>query len=130
MTKSKSKSIAMVADGMGGLMKVADRRFESGDWPINFEVPVEREQANRWTRYFRAGCHRRGWALASLGQLERAENSGSITVTANGKPQLEIVWERKRDAAMKVKARLASSSDISASDAEHGRHARTNCPPG
>ena len=46
----------------GGMMQVADRRFENSDWPISFEVPVEREQADRWTRYLRAECDRRGWA--------------------------------------------------------------------
>ena len=100
------------------MMEVKDRRFENGDWPIKFEVPVEQEQADRWPRYLRAACHRRSWASSGLGQLERVENSGTITVTANGKPQLEIVWERKRDRPMKVRARLASSSDLSSSEAE------------
>ena len=29
----------MVADGGGGMAKVQDRRFETGDWPIRFVVP-------------------------------------------------------------------------------------------
>lgn len=95
MAKTKSRAILSVADGAGGMMEVKDRRFENGDWPIKFEVPVEQEQADRWPRYLRAGCHRRGWASSALGQLERAANSGTITITANGKPQLDIVWERK-----------------------------------
>lgn len=99
-------------------MEVKDRRFENGDWPIKFEVPVEQEQADRWPRYLSAGCHRRGWASSALGQLERAANSGTINITANGKPQLDIVWERKRDRPMKVRARLASSSNLSSSEAE------------
>jgi hypothetical protein len=100
------------------MIKLEDRRFEKRDWPIKFEIPVEREQADRWPRYLRAGCHRRGWASPSLGQLERPENSGTITVTANGKPQLDIVWERKRERSMKVRARLASASDLSLPEAE------------
>jgi hypothetical protein len=95
MAKTKSRAILSVADGAGGMMEVKDRRFENGDWPIKFEVPVEQEQADCWPRYLRAGCHRRGWASSALGQLERAANSGTITITANGKPQLDIVWERK-----------------------------------
>jgi hypothetical protein len=118
MTKTKSKAIFSVADGSGGMMEIKDRRFENGDWPIKFEVPVEQEQADRWPRYLRAGCQRRGWAESSLGQLERAENSGSITVAANGQPQLDIVWERKRDRPMKVRARQASTSNLSLSEAE------------
>jgi hypothetical protein len=97
MAKTKSKAIISVADGAGGMVEVKDRRFENGDWPIRFEVPVEQEQADRWPRYLGAGCHRHGWASSGLGQLERAENSATFTITANGKPQLDIAWERKRD---------------------------------
>jgi hypothetical protein len=117
MAKSKSKTIFSVADGAGGMMEMKDRRFEKGDWPIKFDVPVEQEQANRWPRYLNAGCQRRGWSSPALGQIERAENSGTITIIANGQPQLDIVWERKRDRPMKVRARLASSSNLSLSEA-------------
>jgi hypothetical protein len=58
------------------MMEVKDYRFEDGDWPMKFKIPVEQEQADRWPRYLRAECHRRGWASSGLGQLERAENSG------------------------------------------------------
>jgi hypothetical protein len=100
------------------MMEVKDRRFEGGDWPIKFEIPVEQEQAERWSRYLAWGCHRRGWSPSAFGQLERAENSGTITPTANGKAQLEIVWERKRGLSLKVKARLAPSSSLSLLEAE------------
>ena len=90
----------------------------NGDWPIKFEIPVEQEQADRWLRYLATGCQRRGWASSGLGQLERAANSGTITIIANDKPQLDIVWERKRNRPMKVRARLASSSNLSSSEAE------------
>jgi hypothetical protein len=69
MAKTKSKAILIVADGAGGMMEVKDRRFENGDWPINFEIPVEQEQADRWPRYLSAGCHRRGWVYRRLGNL-------------------------------------------------------------
>jgi hypothetical protein len=118
MPKTKSKAILRVADGAGGMMEIKDRRFENGNWPVKFEVRVEQEQADRWPRYLTAACHRRSWASSALGQLERAENSGTITVTANAKPQLDIIWERKRDRPMKVRARLASSSDLELSEAE------------
>jgi hypothetical protein len=118
MAKSKSKAIFSVADGAGGMMEVKDRRFENGDWPIKFEVPVEREQADRWPRYLSAGCHPRGWSSSALGQIDRAENSGTITIIATGQPQIDIVWERKRARPMKVRARLASSSILSLSEAE------------
>jgi hypothetical protein len=117
MAKSKSKTIFSVADGAGGMMEVKDRRFEKGDWPIKFDVPVEQEQADRWPRYLSAACHRRGWSSSGHGQIERAENSGSITITANGQPQLDITWERKRDRPMKVRARLASQSHLSLTEA-------------
>jgi len=118
MAKTKPKAILSVADGAGGMMEIKDRRFEKRDWPFKFEVAAEQEQADRWPRYLRAGCHRRGWASSALGQLERVENSGTITIIANGKPQLDVVWERKRDRPMKVRARLASSSNLSLSEAE------------
>jgi hypothetical protein len=117
MAKRKSRAEITVADGAGGMMKVEDRRFEKGDWPISFEIPPEDEQADRWTRYLRAECERRGWSLSSLGQLERAENSGTITVTAKGKPQLEIVWEHQRKGALRIKARLGAPSDLSLPEA-------------
>src|SRR5208282_3938380 len=118
MAKSKPKSIVMVADGAGGMINVEDRRFEKGEWPIGFEVPTEEEQADRWGRYLRAECHRRGWSTSSLGQLERAENSGTITIAALGKPFLDIVWEQKRGGPIKVRARPALSSGFPLSEAE------------
>jgi hypothetical protein len=118
MVKRKSRMEVRVADGGGGMMKVEDRRFEKGDWQISFEVPLANEQADRWSRYLSWSCHRRGWASSKFGQMERAENSGTITITANGKPQLEIVWERKREGPLAVRARRVSSADISSSEAE------------
>jgi hypothetical protein len=46
-TRTKSKATFMVADGAGGMMKAEDRRFEHGDWPINFEISNEAERADR-----------------------------------------------------------------------------------
>jgi hypothetical protein len=118
MVKAKPKSIVRVADGAGGMMNVEDRRFEKGEWPIGFEVPSEQQQADRWLRYLHAECHRRGWSVSSLGQLERAENSGTIIIAAPGKPLLDVVWERRRSAPIKVRARPALSSELPLSEAE------------
>jgi hypothetical protein len=116
--RKKARSQIMVADGAGGMMKLQDRRFEKGDWPISFEIPVAGEQAERWSRYLKWGCHKRGWSPASLGQLDRQENSGTITVTGNAAPKLDIVWEHRRDRPLKVRARLAAASCLSLADAE------------
>jgi hypothetical protein len=118
MVKRKSRTEIRVADGVGGMIKIEDHRFDGGDWPISFAVPVAQDQAERWSRYLTWGCHRRGWAPSGLGQLERAANSGTIAVIANGKPQLDIVWEQKRDRPLVVRARLATSSNLSLSEAE------------
>jgi hypothetical protein len=118
MAKRKSSATVTVADGAGGMMKLEDRRFDRGDWPFSFEISPEDEQADRWTRYLSAECQRRGWSASSFGQLERRENSGTITVTGNGKPQLEIVWEHKREGALSIKARPAAASDLSLSGAK------------
>jgi hypothetical protein len=118
MVKRKPRTEIKVADGTGGMMKMEDHRFEKGAWPISFEVPVANEEADRWSRYLSWSCHQRGWTTSGFGQLERAENSGTIAVIGNGKPKLDIVWERKRGGPLKVRARLAAASDISSSQAE------------
>lgn len=38
MVRAKSKATIVVPDGTGGMVQVQDRRFEAGDWPIQFEV--------------------------------------------------------------------------------------------
>ena len=112
MAKSKSKAIIMAADGAGGMAQVQDKRFEAGDWPIQFEVP--KEQADTWLQYFSAECARREWNCTSFGQLEAKANSGSITVNTGGpgQPQLAVVWDRKRGSPIKVKARSAGTPEF------------------
>ena len=118
MAKTKSKAVIMTADGTGGMARVEDRRFERGDWPISFNVPTEQDQADTWMRYFRAECHRRSWGSNSFGQLERRENSGSITVNIGpGTSQLAIAWERKRDGPLTVRARSLGTPEFPLSDA-------------
>jgi hypothetical protein len=104
--RRKPRTNVTVADGAGGMVKVEDRRFDQGDWPIQFIVPVENDQADRWFRYVNAECRRRGWSTASLGQLNRAENSGTLNINPGpGEPPIEAVWERERDGPIKVRAR-------------------------
>jgi hypothetical protein len=118
MPKAKAKATVMTADGSGGLAKVQDRRFEQGDWPIRFEVP--NEQAGTWLRYFNAECERRGWNNSSFGQMEARENSGSVTVNTGGadKPSLAVVWERKRDRPMHLRARSGGMPEFPLAEAQ------------
>ena len=109
MAKAKSKSTVLVAGAAGGMVKVEDRRFDRGEWPIRFEVP-RGELSEKWLQYFGAECCRRSWRIVGIGQLERRENSGSVTVnTELGNPQLAVVWERRRDGPIAVRARSLES---------------------
>src|SRR5262249_29499831 len=93
MAKAKLKTTLMVADSAGGLIPVADHRFEAGKWPIQIEVPKER--ADSWLQYLSAECVRRGWSGRGVTQLERRENSGSHTIQTGpaDQPQIDVVWE-------------------------------------
>ena len=104
MAKAKSKAIIMVADGVGGMAQVQDRRFEKDYWSIRFDVP--KDHADTWLQYLSAECGRRGWSSGGITQLEAEENSGSLTINIDGpgQPQLAVVWERKRGGPLKVRA--------------------------
>jgi hypothetical protein len=118
MVRRKSKATIMVADDTGGMAKVQDRRFENADWPVRFVVP--KEQADTWLRYFHAECERRGWSSNGIGQLEARENSGSITLSSGGpgNPQLALVWDRKRDGPINVRARSAGTPEFAIAHAQ------------
>ena len=118
MVKKKSRVVLTVPDGAGGSMKLQNRGFEKGDWTIEFEIPSEQEQADRWPRYLSAECNRRDWQISAIGQIERAENSGTIMITSHGQPQINIVWDRARDRANKVRASVPSTSKLSISEAK------------
>src|SRR5258708_17189329 len=75
-TKTKSVAVLATSDGAGGMTQIVDRRFETGDWPISFEVPMP--DADTWLQYLQAECTKRGWNSGSMGQLGAKENSGSI----------------------------------------------------
>jgi hypothetical protein len=118
MAKAKSKAIVMAADETGGMTQVQDRRFENPrEWP-SFEVP--KEQADTWLHYLSTQCQRRGWGCNSFGQVDRKENSGSITISTGGpdQPQLAIVWERKRGGPIKVRYRSAGTTEFLLTDAQ------------
>ncbi len=100
------------------MAKVQDLRFETGDWPVRLKVP--KEQADIWLQYLHAECERRGWSSSSIGQIGAAETSGSITVNAGGvgKPQLAVVWERKRGGPIHVRVRSAGVPEFPLAEAQ------------
>jgi hypothetical protein len=113
--RRKSKAVIMVADGAGGMAKVEDRRFEPIDQHVSFEVP--KEQADNWFHYFDAECGSRGWNSSEMGQHDRRENSGSITINAvpEGR-QLAVVWERKRGGPIKFRAASTGPLEFTSPD--------------
>lgn len=115
MAKRKSKAVVMVADGVGGLAKVEDRRFEPADWATSFDVT--KEQAATWFLYFDAECNGRGWSRSEMGQHDLRESSGSITISTGAEaPQLTVIWERKRGGALKVRARSSGTIEMPPAD--------------
>jgi len=117
MAKSKSKAIVSVNDGAGSMMRVEDRRFDATDWPVTLMV-ADRDHADRWLAHLNEACSKRGWSSAGLTQLDRPENSGSITIVC-GQPEkrLAVVWDRKRNKGLKVRARSLSADAISNDEA-------------
>lgn len=109
--RRKPRTQISVADGSGGMVQVTDERFAPGEWPVAFDVP--KESADHWTRYLLAGCEERGWSLSGLVEHQRHEDSGTKHVNRqNGQAPLIVVWERKRDEVMKVKARSSLPTDL------------------
>jgi hypothetical protein len=117
MPKSKPKATIMVAGANGDLVPVQDRRFDPPrDWPIQFEVAAG--DADLWLRYFYDQCARHGWSSGGIGQIDRSENSGSISVNQGSpdKPQLAVVWERQRNRPMRVRARSEGQPETPLAD--------------
>jgi hypothetical protein len=112
MAKAKPKSTLLVTDGAGGMVKVQDRRFEAGNWPIRFEVAAA--QSDTWFRYFYGECEKQDWSSSGIGQLEARENSGSITVSTGtpDKPQFAVIWDWKREGAIKIHARSDTTPEM------------------
>src|SRR5260370_31222836 len=103
--RRKSRAIVSVPDGTGGMARVHDRRFEAGNWPIRFTVP-EGDEAETWLRYLSRECHRRNWNTGGLAQLDARENSGTITINADGPAgrQIAVVWDRNRCGPLEIRA--------------------------
>lgn len=86
------------------MIRVEDRRFDRGDWPIQREIA--KESADRWLTYLSAESALRGWQCSSLKQQDHRENSGTVTVRAAGGAELlTIVWERRRGGPLLLKVR-------------------------
>ena len=114
MTKQKPSAQIQVADGAGGMRPIVDLRFEAGEWPIELLVPAK--DAETWMAHLSAEIEERGWNSSGLSQLDGAENSGTLSVhTASGPlpPTLEIVWEKPRGAALRVRGRPSGTPVLS-----------------
>ncbi len=114
MPKRKPSAQIRVADGAGGMRRVADLRFEAGDWPIELVVPSK--DAEAWMTHLSAEIEERDWSSSGLSQLDSAENSGTLSVhTASGPspPSLDIVWEKPRGADLRLKARPSGTPVLS-----------------
>ena len=105
MPKKKSSAQIHVADGTGGMRPLADLRFEVGEWPIELVIPAK--DAETWMAHLRAEMEERGWNSGGLSQIDSIENSGTLSVYAANGPNpltLHIVWERPRNASLRVRA--------------------------
>jgi hypothetical protein len=108
--RSKPKAKIMVADGAGGLVEVADRRFDRREWPISFQVPTA--EAENWFRHLEFECERRGWSSVGMSQLQSRENSGSLMLLEAGVEKLSVVWDRARGEALHIRARPVVDMDL------------------
>jgi hypothetical protein len=100
--KRKSRAVVLIASGAGGMQAVEDKRFVAASWPIKFDIPAE--VADAWFQYLDAAGDRRGWANGNLAQHGARGNSGSSTLTGSDSSQLHVVWERKRNGPLQVRA--------------------------
>jgi hypothetical protein len=114
MPKQKPSTQIQVADGAGGMRPVVDLRFDDDEWPIRLVVPAN--DAETWMAHLSAEIEERGWNSSGLSQLDGAENSGTLSVhTTSGlsPPGLDIVWEKPRGAAIRLRARPSGTPVLS-----------------
>jgi hypothetical protein len=114
MPRQKPSARIGVTDGAGGMRPVADLRFDADEWPI--ELVVSSKGAETWMTHLSAEIEDRGWSSSGLSQLDGAENSGTFSVrTASGPstPGLDIVWEKPRGAALRLRARPSGTPALS-----------------
>lgn len=114
MSKQKPSAQVLVADGAGGMEAVGDLRFEPGEWPI--ELVVSAKDAETWMAHLSAEMEDRGWGSGGMSQLDRTENSGTLSVHAEKgptPPTLDIVWERPRGGALRLRARPSGTPQLS-----------------
>jgi hypothetical protein len=119
MPKQKSSTQIHVADGADGMRQVADRRFETGEWPIEFVVSAK--DAEPWMAHLNAEIEERGWNSSSFSQLDAVENSGTLSVHTGSGPSpatLDIIWERTRGKELQLRAR-ASGDPVLSLDVAH-----------
>lgn len=121
MVKRKSRAEIRTPDGSGGMSRIEDRRFEGGEWPI--QLVVAGDQADQWLLRLGAECVKRGWQHSALKQIERAENSGTISVKGvDGSDIVSIVWERRRNGPLKLRARPKTDASVELIEATQEAH--------
>ena len=96
------------------MRRVPDLRFEADEWPIESVIPPQ--EAKTWMAHLIAEIEERGWDSSAFSQLHAAENSGTLTVyTASGQspPRVDIVWEKLRGEALRLRARTSGNPVLS-----------------
>lgn len=118
MPEAKFNTQSVAADGSPVTVPVVNYCAEKGPWPFRFQVP--KDQAGRWLQHLGAECGARGWGYAATSEMTSAETSGSITVSTGATvpcSELIVVWRRRRDGAMPVRARPGGTPPLSLEDA-------------
>src|SRR5262249_2811728 len=115
VVRRKPTAIISVPDGAGRMAPVIDRRFQKGNWPVQFEISPE--EADIWTRYLVALCEEKSWSWNAVSQHERHDTSGTVTINRGaGATSLAVVWDRRRDKAMTIRAGWVGPTELQASE--------------
>lgn len=117
--KTKPGVRVYVADGGGGMIRVDDRRFDTGSWPIRFVVPPS--EADDWFAHLQAERGTRKWSLRGLGQIHAEENSGTLYLTsgiAGRSSEIIITWERSPASGVSVRARPSGTPEMPLEEAQ------------